>query len=396
MPEKVKMAGTWPGKVEILEHSMPTLKDDQILVRVELTGICGTDAHVFEKGFGPHRISGKVGYPLYLGHEYVGVVEKKGKEADKKMFYHTEVPQEGDRIWWGVDHYCYVCDWETMYGWQQWCLGAFFYGFDEVPFHGAWSRYVIIEPGTHIWKLAKHITPEKGVVVEPYIVGLRAVDKVLTLLSISEKEANPDADLFVIYGAGAIGNAALTALKTSAPNSIAIVVDPNKHRLEMAKKLGADYVLNVKETTKEERIKFVKEIATSMDRPRLGDRWGVDAVIDCTGKNADVVIPEAIEILRPMGVLDEVGAFTAFTAGKFTIDPHEICARELFFVGSWAYPLSTCDKAIKQVNKGLFDKKPYYEIITHMRRLLAEDITDGIKSLLAGVGIKHVIDPWKE
>ncbi|MEM2080513.1 MAG: alcohol dehydrogenase catalytic domain-containing protein, partial [Nitrososphaerota archaeon] len=101
MPEKVKMAGTWPGKVEILEHSMPTLKDDQILVRVELTGICGTDAHVFEKGFGPHRISGKVGYPLYLGHEYVGVVEKKGKEADKKMFYHTEVPQEGDRIWWG-------------------------------------------------------------------------------------------------------------------------------------------------------------------------------------------------------------------------------------------------------------------------------------------------------
>lgn len=395
MPEKVKMAGTWPGKVEVLEHEMPKLRDDQILVRVERSGICGTDAHVFEKGFGPHRISGKVGYPLYLGHEYVGVIEKKGKDADKVMKYMTEVPQEGDRIWWGIDHYCFKCDWETVYGWQQWCLGAFFYGFDETPFHGAWSRYVIIEPETYIWKLdPKKVDMFRGVVVEPYIVGLRAIDKAFTMLSISEKEANPDGDIFVIYGAGAIGNAALTALKNVAPKSTAIVVDPNKHRLEMSKKLGADYVLNVRETTSEERIKFIKEIATSMDRPRLGDRWGADAVIDCTGKNADVVIPEAIEILRPMGVFVEVGAFTAYTAGKFTIDPHEICARELFFVGSWAYPLSTIHKGITQVNRGLFDKIPYHEIITHTHTLY--DIAEGIKQLLAGVGIKHVVDPWKE
>ena len=390
-----KLAGVWPGKVEVQEKDLPPLKDDQILVRVERSGICGTDMHVFEKGYGPHRICGEVDYPLYLGHEYVGIVEKKGKDADKVMFYHTEVPEEGDRIYWGLDHYCYTCAFETIYDFQQWCLGAFFYGFDYTPFHGGWSQYVIIDPGTHIWKLPKEITPEMGVVIEPYIVGLRAVDKAFTLTPVaSEKESFSQVGLYAIYGAGAIGLAILTALRNAAPDATIVVVDPNKHKLDVAKKFGADYTLNTKETTKEERIKFFKELSSAADRPQLGNRWGVDVAFDATGKHAEEVVPEIVEIMRPGGVLDEVGAFTPYTAGKFTLDPNEICSRELVFTGSWAYHLSTIDKGTRQVIKGLFKRIPYHEIITNTVPLDAEAIMKEIRDGLAGIGIKHVIDPW--
>jgi L-iditol 2-dehydrogenase len=394
---KFKQALVWPGKVEVVEKDLPEIKDNEILVRIELSGICGTDAHVFEKGYGPHRISGSATYPLSLGHEYVGVIEKKGKDADKYMNYRTEIPDVGDRIYWGLDMYNPLDDFNMLLpGWQQWAfVGTYGFAPPETGFWGGWGQYVILKPGTYIWRLPKEkISPEKGVVIEPYIVGLRAADKLLTMLAISEKEANPSTDVVAIYGAGAIGLATLTALKAASPFIVTIVLDPNDHRLDKAKELGADYVINVRKTSREERIEKIKDIVAKHSPYRLGERWGVDGVVNCTGKNSEVVIPEGIEILRPMGVFVEVGSFTYRTAGTFTLDPHEICSRELIFVGNWAYPLSTINKGVMQVRAGLFDKIPYHTIITHKHKLEPDDIVRGINDLLRGVGIKHVIDPW--
>lgn len=394
--EKVRYVATWPRKVEVQEAPVPEIKDNEILVRVELSGICGTDLHVYDIGFGPHRISGVVEYPLLLGHEYIGIIEKKGRDADKVMFYHTEIPREGDRIYWGLDHYCNICDFETLYGWQQFCTGAFYYGFSSVKMGllGAWSQYVVIKPQTHIWKMPKETVSEKeGVLIEPYIVGLRSVDRALSMLAIAEKEPGPATNLFLIQGAGTIGLMTLIALKTYNPNSTVIVTDLHKHRLEMAKTFGADYTINVKETAREERIKMIREIATSPDRPKLLDRWGVDCALDCTGRNAHEVINEGIEVVRAGGVYVEVGAFCAKSSGLFTIDPHEICARELIFTGNWAYPLSTIEKACKQVLKGLFKRVDITRIITHEHKL--EETEEGLKQGLDCVGIKHIINPWK-
>lgn len=395
--EKVKYVVVWPKRVEIREAPYPKIEDDQILLRVELAGICGTDMHVFESGYGPHRVSGEVEFPMALGHEYIGVLEEKGKKADQAMFYHTEVPEVGDRIYHGLDHYCYKCDFETIHpGWQQWCTGAFFYGFSPASqgLLGAWGHYAVLQAETHIWKTPKDKVSEKeGVLIEPYLVGLRSVDRALSMLAVSEKEAGPASDLFLIQGQGTIGLMTLAALKNYCPQSTVIVADPHKHRLDMAKTLGADYTLNVAETTREERLKTIKEIATSADRPKLGTRWGVDCAFDCTGKNAQDVITEGVEVVRPGGVYDEVGAFTYNTAGRFTLDPHEICTRELIFTGNWAYPLSTIDKACKQVLKGFFKKTDMARLATHEHRL--EEIEEGINQMIKGVGIKHTINPWK-
>jgi L-iditol 2-dehydrogenase len=394
---KMKYALTWPKKIVVKETEIPEIKDNEILVKIERAGICGTDMHVYESGYGPHRISGSAEYPLSLGHEYVGVIEKKGKNADKAMYYHTEIPEEGDRIFWGLDRYYGNTDFETILpGWQQWAFAAT-YGFS--PFEsgviGAWSQYTVLKPQTHIFHLPKQkISVEEGVVIEPYIVGLRAVDKAFTMLAISEKEANPDNDLFLVQGAGAIGLATVVALRNSAPHSTIILTDPHDHRLEKGKELGANYTINVSNTTKEERIKIIKEIATSADRLKLGNAWGVDAAFECAGKNVDQVIPEGIDVLRPMGVYVDVGAFTFNTAGKFTLDPHELTSREVFFVSNWAYPLSTIIKGTIQVRNGLFKKLPYNTIITHEHSL--EEIEEGIKQMTVGEGIKHTVNPWKE
>ena len=395
MAETFKYVRTWPGRIEVAEKEIPKINDDEILVRVELSGICGTDRHVYEEGYGPHRISGSVEYPLILGHEYIGIAEKVGKDVEKKMFIFGGTPEEGDRVYWGLDLYDFNIPFEWyLPGWQQWAFTAS-YGFspEATGIMGAWGQYVVLKPGSIVFKMPEDLTPEEGVVIEPYQVGLRSVDRALSMLAIAEKEANPDTDLFLIQGSGTIGLAVLVALKNVAPYSTVIVTDMKEHRLKMAKEFGADYVINVSETTKEERIEMIKDIATSVDRPDYGDRWGVDCAFDCTGTNAHEVIPEGIEVCRPGAVYIEVGAFTYNTAGKFTIDPHEICTRELIFTGNWAYPISTIIKAATQVARGLFKKIPYYKIITH--RWSLEEIPKAMELAGKYEGIKHIVDPWK-
>jgi len=400
MAQKCKYVALWPGKTQIKEVDLPPLRDDQILVRVELSGLCGTDLHVWEVGYGPHRISGEVPFPLIPGHEYVGIIEKKGKKADEVMLYHTDIPEEGDRIYWGLDYYCYKCSFCFEHMWPQWCINAWFYGFspEEMGLKGGWSQYVILEPATRIWKLPKDkISEKEGVLIEPFIVGLRSVDRALTLsCAIAEREGLPAAGSFAIYGVGTIGLMALMALRNYLPQATIIALDLKKHRLDMAKELGADFTINVSETTREERVKEIKEIATSLEhefRRDMGSRWGVDIVFDCTGRNAKDVIPEAIEILRPGGILEEVGAYVFKPAGEFSIDPHEICSRELIFTGNWAYPLSTIEKGTKMVLKGLFKKFDATRLVTHVHPL--EEVDLALKQAQACEGIKHVFDPWK-
>ena len=392
----------WQGKTELAEEDLPPIKDNQILVKIELSGLCGTDLHVWEAGYGPHRMSGAAEYPLVPGHEYVGIIEEKGPKADEVMFYHTETPEVGDRIWWAPDVTCGSCVFCRYYNQHAHCPNAWFYGFcpPRMGPRGGWATYVILEPRTDIWKLPPEVTAKEGVLTEPLAVSLRSVSRALNLLSVqATAEGIPTPSLFAVYGCGTIGLGDILLLKTLVPYSKVIALDLKKHRLEAAKKLGADYTINVAETTREERIKMIKEIADSLEFEgrwpgKIGwaTKWGVDAVFDCTGVNAKDVVPEAIEITRVHGVLVETGAYVWKPAGQFTIDPHEICTREMYFVGHWAYPVHQPERAAKLVMKGILKNKADI-IVTH--ELPLEKHEEAIRMYQAREpGIKIVFNPW--
>jgi len=396
---KMKYLAAWPGRLEVRQIDIPEPKEGQIRVKIEYGGICGTDIHVLEEGFGPHRVSGAATYPLVLGHEYSAVIDKKGPKADEKMFYHTEkIPEEGDRVYYGVDYYNYMSPF-SIRGAGQWG-GQWFYGFCpiEMGVRGAWGQYVILEPYSHIWNMSEFgVSAEATTFAEINTVGLRQVNRALTLASVSSftREFELGDAVVLIYGAGPIGNAVLLNVKRHLPLSTVIQVDLNDHRLAVAKKNGADYTINAKKTTFEERENMIKDIASKKPRPDLGSAWGVDIVFDCTGRNANDVIPEGIKMCRPGAVFIETGAYVFKTTGTFTIDPHEFCTREVIINSGWAYPFSTIDLSLRMLTKDKDLQQKYAAMVTHKHAL--EEEMDAIKSAMPPryEGVKHVFDPWK-
>jgi len=397
MAEKMKYIAAWPHKIEVRECDIPEPKDDQIRVKIEYGGICGTDLHVLEEGYGPHRISGAAEYPLVLGHEYSAIIDKKGKNADEKMFYMTEkIPEEGDRVYYGVDYYDYMNPF-TIRGAGQWG-GQWFYGFcpPSMGMRGAWAQYVILEPYSYIFDCSD-LSGETTALIEPFIVGLRQANRAMSLASQStyDREFEAGAAVVLIIGAGTIGNVVTLAVRRHLPNATIIQEDLKDYRLEFAKKNGADYTIDVSKTTPEEREEIIKDIATRKPRPDLGDKWGVDIVFDVTGRNAGDIWPEAIKMCRPGAVFIETGAYVAKTTGTFTLDPHEICCRELIISSGWAYPFSTINEGVTIVKKDKKLQEQLAAFVTHKHSF--DEGWSAIESCFPPryEGMKHVWDPWK-
>jgi len=259
---------------------------------------------------------------------------------------------------------------------------------------GAWAQYVILEPYTHIWDMSE-ISPEATTFAEINVVGLRQVNRALTLAAVSSftREFELGDAVVLIYGAGPIGNAVLLNVKRHLPLSTVIMVDLKDHRLEVAKENGADYTINFAKTTPTERENMIKDITLRKPRPDLGSAWGVDLLFDCTGRNANDVIPEGIKMCRPGAIFIETGAYVYKTTGTFTIDPHEFCSRELIICSGWAYPFSTIDLAVRMLKKDKDLQRKYAKMITHKHAL--EEGMSAIESCIRAEGVKHVFDPWK-
>lgn len=129
----------------------------------------------------------------------------------------------------------------------------------------------------------------------------------------------------VVQGAGTIGLLAVATAKLAGAGKI-IIVDMMGERLEMAEKLGADHVIDMRQhKTADDRVKIVQKLTNGLDG---------DAVIEALG--VPIVVPEGIAMTRRGGKFVEVGHYT--NPGTFPINPHTICNKDMDILGSWAYP----------------------------------------------------------
>lgn len=208
------------GKTSFVEREIPKPKKDEVLVKLEYVGVCGSDLHYYETGAIGNYV---VEPPFVLGHEPGGVVVEVGADVT-----HLAV---GDKVALEPGKTCGKCDF-CRTGRYNLCPEVVF--FATPPIDGVFQEYVAHEANL-CFKLPENVDTMSGALIEPLAVGFHAAFQ-------GEAKIGQRA---VVTGSGAIGLVTLLALKSLGLNEI-YVVDIMDNRLAKAKELGATAVINGK------------------------------------------------------------------------------------------------------------------------------------------------------
>ena len=233
------------GKMGYTTRPIPTPKANEVLVKLEYVGICGSDMHYYETGAIGNFI---VEPPFVLGHEPGGVVVEVGENVK-----HLKV---GDRVALEPGKTCGHCEF-CRTGRYNLCPDVVF--FATPPVDGVFQEYVAHEADL-CFKLPENVSTLEGALIEPLAVGFHAANQ-------GSAHAGQTA---VVMGAGCIGLVTMMALKAEGVSKV-YVVDIMPKRLDKAMELGADGVINGKD---EDAVEAVM---------RLTEGAGCDLVIETAG-----------------------------------------------------------------------------------------------------------------
>jgi putative phosphonate catabolism associated alcohol dehydrogenase len=257
------------------DYPVRPAKSGEVLVRVTMSTICRSDIHSYE-GHRPNPCPG------ILGHEIIGIIEEIGAGIDKDM--RGDPLKVGDRITWSEYFFDGDCYYREVLDMPQKCNGVRKYGHDlatEDPhFLGGFAEYCYILPGTWILKLPDELSDEEAT---PLNCG------VATMASVTEAAEIGLGDAVVIQGLGLLGLYGAAMAKARGARCV-IGLDAVASRLEMAKKFGADHVIDISRAPAKAVIEEVRKLC----RPD-----GADAVIEVCG--VPDVIPQGLQMLRVGG-----------------------------------------------------------------------------------------------
>ncbi|AVP62238.1 MULTISPECIES: NAD(P)-dependent alcohol dehydrogenase [Clostridium] len=239
------------GKIKLEERQIPKVKEDEVLVKLEYVGICGSDLHYYETGAIGDFV---VEPPFVLGHEPGGTVVEVGKNVK-----HLKV---GDRVALEPGKTCGHCEF-CKTGRYNLCPDVVF--FATPPVDGVFQEYVSHEADL-CFKLPDNVSTMEGALIEPLAVGFHAAMQ-------GNAKAGQTA---VVMGSGCIGLVTMMALKAMGVSRV-YVVDIMGKRLQKALELGADGVINGSSTN------VVEEIM------KLTDGKGCDLVIETAGTQVTTV-----------------------------------------------------------------------------------------------------------
>ena len=350
---------------EIKEFPMPEVGDDDILVKVEGCGICGTDAHEFKRD--PFGL-----IPVALGHEGTGEIVKMGKNV--KVDSAGNSVKLGDKV---VTCMIFKDNPDiTMFDLNKQNVGgADVYGLlpdDDVHLNGWFSDYILIRGGSTFFNVSD-LDLDSRILIEPCAVLVHAVERAKStgILRFNSR--------VVVQGCGPIGLICIAVLKTMGIAEI-IAVDGNEGRLEFARKMGATGSVNFKD------YKGAEEMAKAIEAQFGGHL--ADFAFQCTGSPAGH--SNIYKFIRNGGGLCELGFF--INGGDATINPHfDICSKGITTVGSWVYTLrdyATTFAFLKSANAiGL----PMKELITDKYPL--SQINEAYRKNLAMTGLKIAVMP---
>ncbi len=351
--------------LEIREYPAPaSLALGEVLVRVEMAGICGTDVHLW---LGQLAIP----LPVILGHETVGRIEQMGAGLEKD--WRGNSLQVGDRICWASSIACGECFYCRQKNQPTRCLTRKAYGISynasEAPhLRGGYAEKILLRAGTAIFRIPDSLSTEA-------VVGAGCA--LTTAIHGMERAAVSWGDVVVIQGTGPVGLAALAvAIQAGAARTIAIGGPP--HRLELARQFGADVVIDADANPDlAGRRKQVIEAAGG---------FGADVVIECVGHPE--AVNEGIEYCRDGGKFLVLGQYA--NAGNISFNPHTITRKQLQVIGSWGFEPRHVDRALTLLHQTKW-KDHFANQVTH--RFPLDRADEALKTTRSWRSGKTVIVP---
>jgi len=268
-----------PGRIVLEDKRIPDVGPLDALIKVTTTTICGTDIHILRGEY-------PVARGLTVGHEPVGVIHKLGSAVQG---YH-----EGQRViagaitpsGWSNACQCGYGSQDgagTAHGWRP--LGGWRFG---NTIDGCQAEYVLVPDAmTNLAAVPDELTDEQV---------LMCPDIMSTGLSGAERANIRIGDTVAVFAQGPIGLCATAGAKLSGATTV-IGVDRLANRLEIARRMGADHVVD------SSRVDPVEEIM------RLTDGRGVDVAIEALGTQA--TFEACLRVLRPGGTLSSLGVYSA-------------------------------------------------------------------------------------
>ena len=324
---------------DIKEYPIPEIGDDDILVKVEGCGICGTDAHEFKRD--PFGL-----IPVVLGHEGTGRIVKMGKNVKKDSA--GKDLKIGDKV---VTCMIFKDDPDIeMFDLNKKNVGgADVYGLlpdDDKHLNGWFADYILVRGGSTIFNVSD-LSLDMSILIEPCAVLVHAVERAKTtgILRFNSR--------VVVQGCGPIGLICIAVLRTMGIENI-VAVDGNEQRLSFAKEMGADVSVNFKEHN------GIEALAGAVK-----DAFGghlADFAFQCTGSPA--AHSNIYKFIRNGGGLCELGFF--INGGDATINPHfDMCSKEITLVGSWVYTLRDYATTFDFLKRAKGIGLPMEKLITH-------------------------------
>lgn len=281
-------------KIEFIERDIPKPKSDEVLVKLEYVGVCGSDLHYYEHGAIGNYI---VKYPFVLGHECSGTVVEIGDNVK-----HLKV---GDKVALEPGKTCGKCEF-CKTGRYNLCPDVIF--FATPPVDGVFQEYVA-HPESLSFKLPDNISTMEGALIEPLAVGMHAARQGDAKIG----------EIAFVTGAGCIGLCSMLALKACGVSKV-YVIDVMKKRLDKALELGASGIIDA---SKENVIERVLE---------LTDGKGSDITIETAG--SEITTNQAIEFAKKGSTVVLVGYSKT---GKMNVNLSLSLDKELTFETVFRY-----------------------------------------------------------
>ena len=351
--------------IEIKEYPIPELGDEDILVKVEGCGICGTDAHEFKND--PFGL-----IPVVLGHEGTGEIIKMGKNVKKDSA--GKPLNIGDKI---VTSMIFKDNPDiTMFDLNKQNVGgADVYGLlpdedEDNHLNGWFADHIIIRAGSSVFNVSD-LDLDSRILIEPAAVLIHAVERAKTtgILRFNSR--------VVVQGCGPIGLLCIAILRTMGIENI-VAVDGVDQRLEFAQEMGANGTVNFKNHGD------IKELTNA-----VADQFGgylADFAFQCTG--SPIAHSNIYKFIRNGGGLCELGFF--INGGDATINPHfDLCAKEITLVGSWVYTLRDYATTFDFLKRAKAIGLPLEKLITH--RYPLNQINEAFATNLKMEGLKIAV-----
>lgn len=312
------------SQFELVDVPEPDMGNEEIKIRIEKCGICGSDLRAYLQGPTPW---GRVGVssrmpPIWIrGHEFTGTVIAVGRSVEDF--------KEGDRV--VVDpsakNACGTCLYCRI-GEHSLCRSR--WSWDERVSYGGFARYYVIKPDW-VSRLPEKVSFSDGVFCEPLAVCVRGVCQQCNL---------KPGDFAVISGPGALGLLALQIVKLQGAKAMILGLDRDKQRLKVARDLGADWAASVDR----EDVKSLVE--------HLTKGKGADVVFECAGSKTSVEM--CLQLVGWNGQLIEIGVLGT----QIEMNYDTIVLKNLRVQGCYGHNWQSWSKGLDLLEEGTVRVQP--------------------------------------